>query len=82
MDLFPIICEAHYFDEIHSENRTSYHPLHAASLAEATAFIEEYYGQELNSVHCYYADGIGTLFEISESLKNFYLNNNHGVMLD
>lgn len=80
MDLYPIICEAHYFYEPSKEERTSYHPVYAASLAEATALIEEYYGQELNSVHSYYADGVGTLFEISESLKNLYINK--GATLD
>ena len=70
-DFYPIIAKVTYYD-INNSLRTTYHPLYAASLADAVKIIEQYYGQELDAVAVQYADIENTLFEISESLANYY----------
>ena len=66
MAKYPMIAAAHWYDEITNSNKVSYHPLYASTLAKATAMIEKFYGETLESVEIFHIDGENILFEITK----------------
>ena len=71
-DFLPIVATVSYYD-IENTIQVRHHPLYAASLSDAVQMMEEYYGQELETVSVAYADCVNTYFDIPDDLATRYI---------